>query len=67
MKDFPNHITFKSDSSECELVGEITKPTVIDRVANYKFTKPNNNLNKVFPLGIKQIQNLYDSQLIKIK
>jgi len=67
MTTFPNHITFLSDSSEVELVNEITDPKNKDRYANYKFIKSNNNLHKVFPLGIKQINNLFDSQLIKIK
>jgi len=67
MKDFPAWILFKSDESECEFVEEITDKKLKDRIANYKFTKSNNNLNKVFPLGIKQISNLFDADLIKIK
>lgn len=64
MIKFPKHITFKSDESEVEFVNEITDAKNKDRYANYKFTKSNNNLGKVFPLGIKQINNLFDSQLI---
>lgn len=67
MKEFPSWILFKSDSSEVEFVNEITDAKNKDRYANYKFTKSNNNLGKVFPLGIKQIANLFDADLIKIK
>jgi len=67
MDKFPSHITFVSDSSEVEFVNEITDAKNKDRYANYKFIVSNNNLGKVFPLGIKQINNLYESQLIKIK
>jgi hypothetical protein len=64
MKDFPTWIEFVSDNSQVELVQEITDAKLKDRIANYKFIKSNNNLHKVFPLGIKQISNLYDSNLI---
>lgn len=67
MKDFPNWIEFLSDNSQVEFVNEITDAKNKDRYANYKFIVSNNNLGKVFPLGIKQIENLYSADLIKIK
>lgn len=67
MINFPKHITFKSDESQAEFVNEITDAKNKDRYANYKFTKSHTNLGKIFPLGIKQLENLYNSQLIKIK
>jgi len=67
MKDFPKNIEFLSDGSSVEFINEIIDPKNKDRYANYKFIVSNNNLGKVFPLGIKQINNLFDSDLIKIK
>ena len=66
MKEFPSWILFKSVSSEVEFVEEITDKKLKDRIANYKFIVSNNNLGKIFPLGIKQLENLYSADLIKI-
>lgn len=64
MKDFPKHIVFLSDESECEFVNEITDKKIKERIANYVFTKSHSNLGKEFPIWLAQIEKLYESKLL---
>lgn len=68
MTDFPRTITFLSDDTVAEFVKLLKDSAKIKNpIAEYVFTKSNNNLGKPFPLDLRQINNLYSAGLIKTK
>ena len=64
MESFPNKIEFLSDGCIAELVSEVVDKKSKERNANYRYVKSVTNNGKVFILGLKQIESLFNSQLI---